>query len=249
MDPIEKRKSNSLLTTRERDCAVKNTILRSKNDRMSITMQNERNQFTKSLDFEAKKLREKLTLLMPPTSTPAGSTTTETSIDSSKLKLPVIKRESRSVPCSPQLDGRKSLTHISLDNLNSSQPKLLEAWPRRGSSNDADTQRCSPSMIRQQGRSISGRRATLPTTSFTNAEDSKYVNVSPLMPRNLKLREFSRRESLLKELPALNQSDTPLQGDTLKDQFNSLETCRYLRQGTKEDGKEANESKEMTDTE
>ncbi|XP_068684638.1 uncharacterized protein [Montipora foliosa] len=246
MEPIEKRKSNSVLTTRERDCAVKNTLLRSQNDRMSITMQNERNQFTKSLDFEAKKLREKLTLLMPPTSTntkiDTGSTTTETSIESSKLKLPVIKRESRSVPSSPQLDGRKSLTQISWDNLSSSQPKLIEAWPRRGSSNDADTQRCSPFMLRQQGRSISGRRAT-------NAEDSKYVNVSPLMPRNLKLRELSRRESLLKELPALNQSDTPLQGDTLKDQFNSLETCRYLRQGTKEDGKEANESKEMTDTE
>lgn len=245
MEPIEKRKSNSLLTTRERDCAVKNTILRSKNDRMSITMQNERNQITKSLDFEAKKLREKLTLLMPPTSTntkiDAGFTTTETSIESSKLKLPVIKRESRSVPSSPQLDGRKSLTQISWDNLSSSQPKLIEAWPRRGSSNDADTQRCSQFMLRQQGRSISGRRATLPTTSFTNAEDSKYVNVSPLMPRNLKLRELSRRDSLLKELPVLNPSDSPLQGDTLEDQFNSLETCRYLRQGTKADEKEANE--------
>lgn len=238
MERGEKTKSSSSLTAKERNCVVRNIILRSTNERISVSMQSERNQFTKSLNFEAKKLREKLTLLTPRTNTnsnldAASSTMKEPSFDTGKLKLPVIKNESRSAPCSPVLDKRKSIPQCSSDNANSSLPKPIEAWPRRRSNDDAVYSLTStPVMLRKLGRSTpyqEGRRASLPVPpSPPNAEENNNVKVSPLMPRNLKLRQLARREGVLKEFTV--EGETQDQGPTLEDQFKSLGTCRYLRQ-------------------
>lgn len=219
-------------------------------------MQNEQNQLTKSLNFEAQKLREKLTLLTPRANTnsnldAASSTTKEPSFETSKLKLPVIKNESRSAPCSPLLDNRKSITNFSSnisDNVNSSQSqaKRTEAWPRRISTNDAvDLQRSSPLVLRKPDRLTSYRQerpACLGPPSLPYTEENNNVKISPLMPRNLKLRQLARWESLFKEF--LVKGETPDMGPTLEDQFKSLGTCRYLRQGTKDDLKESAEATE-----
>lgn len=259
MERAEKTKVSSLLTAKERNCAVQNTILRSTNERKSVSMQNEQNQFTKSFNFEAKKVREKLNLLTPRANTnsnldAASSTTKEPSFETSKLKLPVIKNESRSAPCSPLLDNRKSITNFSSnisDNVNSSQSqaKRTEAWPRKVSTNDAvDLQRSSPLVLRKSDRLTSyrqGRPASLGPPSLPYTEENNNVKISPLMPRNLKLRQLARRESHFKEF--LVEGETPDMGPTLEDQFKSLGTCRYLRQGTKDDLKESAEATEVTD--
>lgn len=256
MERGEKNKGSSFLTAKERNCAMRNTILRNTNERISVSMQNEQTQLTKSLNFEAKKLREKLTLLTPRANTnsnldAASSTAKEPSFETSKLKLPVIKNESRSAPCSPLLDNRKSISNFSLDNVNSSQSqaKPKEAWPRRLSTNDAvDFLRSSPVVLRKSDRLTSyrqERRASLGPPSLSNTEENNNVKISPLMPRNLKLRQLARRESHLKEF--LVEGETPDQGPTLEDQFKSLGTCRYLRQGIKDDLKGSDEATEMTD--
>ncbi|XP_015757309.1 PREDICTED: uncharacterized protein LOC107336758 [Acropora digitifera] len=256
MERAEKTKGSSLLTAKERNCAVRNTILRSTNEKISVSMQNEQNQLTKSLNFEAKKLREKLTLLTPRANTnsnldAASSTTKEPSFETSKLKLPVIKNESRSAPCSPLLDNRKSITNFSSnisDNVNSSQSqaKRTEAWPRRISTNDAvDLQRSSPLVLRKSDRLTSYRQERLGPPSLPYTEENNNVKISPLMPRNLKLRQLARWESLFKEF--LVEGETPDMGPTLEDQFKSLGTCRYLRQGTKDDLKESAEATEEAD--
>lgn len=234
----DKPKSESLLTVKERNWAVRNSILKSTNQRINDSMQNERHQFAKSMDFQAKKLREKLTLMMPSTK-PSGakndarSSAKEDSDD--KLKLPVIKRDVKSAPSSPNLGGRNSV--FSCDNLSVSPSGREDLVRRRGSYNDIESPRGSPVISRQTRRSFSyhgERRPTLVPPILTGIEEGN-DKVSPLIPRNLKLREAARRGSVLK---AVANERSAQQSQTLEDQFKSLGTCRYLRRGTEGDLKE-----------
>ena len=241
-------KSGSLLTAKERNWAVKNSILKSTNQRLNDSMQNERNQFTKSMDFQAKKLREKLTLMTPSTNYPSGakidarSSAKEENSDD-KLKLPAIKSEVKSAPSSPNLGRRNSI--FSWENLSVSPPGGKDLVSRRSSNNDIESPRRSMVINRQMRRSFSYRgecRPTLVPPILTGVEDGN-DKVSPLIPRNLKLREAARRDSVLKTL-ANEHEVSAQQTPTLEDQFKSLGTCRYLRRGTESDLKEL--AKEMS---
>lgn len=233
-------KSNSSLTVKQRNCAQRNSLLRQTNQRISASIQNEHNLFAKSMEFEAKKLRQKLTVLIP-CRTKTNSTnnvrspTKEEETSEDKLKLPVIRNEVKSAPCSPSQERRRST--FSWDNLNvSSTGKDVL---RRGSFNDIafESQRSSPIPRRKTSRSFSSRgelcpQFLTPVQVSPSSEDGNSSKVSPLMPRNLKLREQARRDSLLKLFP--NEGDKP-QSPTLEDQFKTLGSCRYLRRDTEGD--------------
>jgi len=235
-----KEQIGSSLTVKQRTCAQRNSLLRHTNQRISASIQNEHNQFAKSMDFEAKKLRKKLALMIPWT-TPNGMNDTKSTAraDNSddKLKLPAINSEAKSAPCSPNPARRKDT--FSWDNLSVSPPSS-EAWVlRRSSFNDIDSPRSSPVITRKMSRSLSyrgERRPTLVPPVSPGAEEGN-ANVSPLLPRNLKLREQARRCSILRAFTT--ESDSP-QSPTLEDQFKSLGECRYLRRGTDGDVKVIN---------
>lgn len=240
---MDAKESNSpSLTVKQRDCAQRNSLLRHTNQRISVSIQNEHTRFAKNMDFEAKKLRKKLTLMMPWTK-PNGMndvrspTREEPSEDT--LKLPIIRSQPKSAPCSPNLGRNK--TNFSCDNLSISPPGP-EAWAlRRGSFNDIDSPRNSPVISRKMSRSFSyrgERRPTLVPPLSPGSEDGN-VKVSPLLPRNLKLREQARRESSASALKAFTtDSNAGALSPTLEDQFKSLGTCRYLRRATEGDVKD-----------
>lgn len=229
-------RSNSSLTVKQRNCAQRNSLLRQRNQRISASIQNEHNLFAKSMEFEAKKLRQKLTVLIP-CRTKTNSTnnvrspTKEEETSEDKLKLPVIRNEVKSAPCSPSQERRRST--FSSDNLNVSATG--KDVLRRGSFNDIafESQRISPVPRRKTSRSFSYRGELCPPFQVSpSLEDGNPSKVLPLMPRNLKLREQARRDSLLKLFP--NESDKP-QSPTLEDQFKTLGSCRYLRRDTEGD--------------
>ena len=229
-------RSNSSLTVKQRNCAQRNSLLRQRNQRISASIQNEHNLFAKSMEFEAKKLRQKLIVLIPcKTRTNATnnvrSLTKEEETSEDKLKLPVIRNEVKSAPCSPSQERRRST--FSSDNLNVSATG--KDVLRRGSFNDIafESQRISPVPRRKTSRSFSYRGELCPPFQVSpSSEDGNPSKVLPLMPRNLKLREQARRDSLLKLFP--NESDKP-QSPTLEDQFKTLGSCRYLRRDTEGD--------------
>ena len=223
-------KSNSSLTVKQRNCAQRNSLLRQTNQRISASIQNEHNLFAKSMEFEAKKLRQKLTFLIPCPRLPCSTTTNSTNnvrspakeeeTSEDKLKLPVIRNEVKSAPCSPSLERRRSRA-FSWDNLNVS-PTGKDIL-RRGSFNDIafESQRSSPIARRKTSRSFSYRgelcpQFLTPEHVSPRSEDGNPSKVSPLMPRNLKLREQARRDRLLKLFP--NEGDKP-QSPTLEDQL------------------------------
>ena len=191
-------RSNSSLTVKQRNCAQRNSLLRQTNQRISASIQNEHNLFAKSMEFEAKKLRQKLTVLIP-CRTKTNSTnnvrspTKEEETSEDKLKLPVIRNEVKSAPCSPSLERRRSRA-FSWDNLNVS-PTGKDIL-RRGSFNDIafESQRSSAIARRKTSRSFSYRgelcpQFLTPEHVSPRSEDGNPSKVSPLMPRNLKLRE------------------------------------------------------------
>lgn len=251
METKEKNMSGSSLTVQERNWVARNSILKSTNERLSVSMQNERNQFAKCMDLEARKLRGKLTLLMsrsnPNIKKAARSLSKEeNSEDACKLRLPTIKSEVRSAPSSPLSLARRK-PGLCWDNLSVSPPGS-GAWVfRRGSLPDVDSPRRSPVLSRQVRRSSSYReehRPSLVPAISPGAEESS-PKLSPLVPRNLKLRVLARRGSgLIKGLP--NESDVPPLSPPLEDQFKSLGACRYLRRGT--EGEVDSFAKETRDT-
>ena len=234
---MEETSKNSSLTVKQRNCAQRNSLLRHTSQKINASIQSQHNQFERSMDFEAKKLRKKLTLMIPNAVNNARTQAAwkkENGEENgqNKLKLPVIKKKPSSAPCSPTLGQRKS--HFTWNNLNilppsANRPLLL----RRASYNDVnDSPRSSPVMTRKISRSFSYRdnlRPTLvPLSPPPPASEDPNGRTSPsLLPRNLKLREQARRERLQKA----EQTESP-QSPTLEDQFNSLGTCRYLRRAT-----------------
>ena len=243
-----KELSSSSLTVKQRNCAQKNSLLRHTNEKINASIQNEHNQFAKSMDFEAKKLRQKLTIMMPWTKPNAtndarsrSSTKEENSEDN--LKLPAIKTEAKSAPCSPNLNQRKSV--YSWDNLSISPPE--QEVLRRGSFNDItfESPRNSPGLRRKTSRSFSYRGERRPTLAppLSPTSENATPKLSPLLPRNLKLREQARRESILKVTTSENDE---AQSPTLEEEFKSLGTCRYLRRGT--DGNVKDLAKEAPET-
>lgn len=237
---MEEQPRNSALSIKQRNCAQRNSLLKHTSQKISASIQSEHNQFERSMDFEAKKLRKKLTLMIPNAVNDARTSATkeENSEENGlhKLKLPVIKNEPNSAPCSPTLGHRKS--HFTWNNLSVSPPSP-SPLPRRGSYNDiSDSPRSSPILSRKMSRSFShrDRRPTLvPLSPPSSGTEDLSGRTSPsLMPRNLKLREQARRESVLKASLGQNEIESPAQSPTLEDQFKSLGTCRYLRRATLE---------------
>ncbi|KAL9954865.1 hypothetical protein ACROYT_G042450 [Oculina patagonica] len=236
---MEEQSRNSALSIKQRNCAQRNSLLKHTNQKISASIQSEHNQFERSMNFEAKKLRKKLMLMIP---NPANDTRTSSTKEENseengqhKLKLPAIKNEPNSAPCSPTLGHRKS--HFTWNNLSVS-PSSPIPMPRRGSYNDiSDSPRNSPILSRKMSRSFShrDRRPTLvPLSPPSPGTEDGSGRISPaLMPRNLKLRDQARRESVLKASLAQNEIESP-QSPTLEDQFKSLGTCRYLRRATLE---------------
>lgn len=245
-DPAIPASKSSALTIKQRDCAQRNLLLRRTNQKVSASIQNEHNQFERNMDFQAKQLRKKLTLLIPGSKPNAMNDTRlcATKEDNSaeenglhNLKLPVIKTQASSAPSSPTLDRRNS--NFSWNNIISmSPPSPSPLTLRRGSYNDiSDSPRSSPSLsrTREMSRSFSyhrDRRATLMSLSppSPGLEDGNVKSSPSLLPRNLKLREQARQESILKA----SEVESPPLSPTLEDQFKSLGTCRYLRRGTLE---------------
>lgn len=229
---------NPSLTCKQRNCAQRNSLLRHTSQKINASIQSQHNQFERSMEFEAKKLRKKLTLMIPNAVNNARIRTTwkEENCEENgqnKLKLPVIKKESSSAPCSPTLAQRKS--SFTWNNLNMLPPSPSPLMLRRASYNDiSDSSRSSPLMRRKVSRSFSYRDGLRPalvplSPPLPVSEDPNGRTSPSLIPRNLKLREQARREGLQKaEQTELESPQSP----TLEDQFNSLGTCRYLRRAT-----------------
>ena len=236
---MEEPSKNSSLTFKQRNCAQRNSLLRHTSQKMHASIQSQHNQFERSMDFEAKKLRKRLTLMIPNAVNKVRTQTTwkEESCGENgqnKLKLPpVIKREPSSAPCSPTLGQRKS--HFTCNNLNMLPPSPNPLMIRRASYNDiSDSLRGSPVITSKISRSFSYRDCLRPALSPLSppqpaTEDGNAGTSPSLLPRNLKLREQARREGLYK---AEQTELEPPQSPTLEDQFNSLGTCRYLRRAT-----------------
>lgn len=235
---MEEASKNSSLTFKQRNCAQRNSLLRHMSQKINASIQSQHNQFERSMDFEAKKLRKKLTLMIPNTVNNARTQTAwkEENCEENgqnKLKLPVIKKEPSSAPCSPTLVQRKS--HFTWNNLNMLPPRSSPLMLRRASYNDiSDSPRSSPVMTRKVSRSLSYRDrlrpALIPLSPPPPTTEDVNGRTSPsLVPRNLKLREQARREGLHKA--EQTEIESP-QSPTLEDQFNSLGTCRYLRRAT-----------------
>ena len=235
---MEEPSKNSTLTFKQRTCAQRNSLLRHTSQKINASIQSQHNQFERSMDFEAKKLRKKLTLMIP---NAVNKTRTQTAWKEencgengqNKLKLPVIKKESSSAPCSPTLGQRKA--RFTWNNLNMLPPSPNPLVLRRASYNDiSDSPRASPLITRKISRSFSYRDRLRPaliplSPPPPTAEDANGGTSPSLLPRNLKLREQARREGLHKaEQTELESPQSP----TLEDQFNSLGTCRYLRRAT-----------------
>ena len=235
---MEEPSRNPSLTCKQRNCAQRNSLLRHTSQKINASIQSQHNQFERSMEFEAKKLRKKLTLMIPNAVNNARIRTTwkEENCEENgqnKLKLPVIKKESSSAPCSPTLAQRKS--SFTWNNLNMLPPSPSPLMLRRASYNDiSDSSRSSPLMRRKVSRSFSYRDGLRPalvplSPSLPVSEDPNGRTSPSLIPRNLKLREQARREGLQKaEQTELESPQSP----TLEDQFNSLGTCRYLRRAT-----------------
>lgn len=234
---MEEQARNSKLSIKQRNCVQRNTLLKHTGKQINASIQSEHNRFERSMNFEAKKLRKKLTLMIPNAANDARTAATkeENSEEDNpnKLKLPVIRNEPNSAPCSPTLGTRKS--HFTWSNLSVSSPIAIPL-PRRGSYNDiSDSPRSSPALSRKMSRSFSyrDRRPTLvplspPSPGLEDGSDR--ISTPPLLPRHLKLRELARRESVKASLEQ-NETESP-QSPTLEDQFKSLGTCRYLRRAT-----------------
>lgn len=235
---MEEPSKNSSLSIKQRNCAQRNSVLRHTSQKINASIQSEHNQFERKMDFEAKKLRKRLTLMIPNAVNNARTTATkEENCDANgqhKLKLPIIKNEPSSAPCSPTLGQRKS--HFTWNNVNMLPPSPSPLMLRRGSYNDiSDSPRSSPVISRKMSRSFSHRDrrpALAPLSPPPPATEDANGRISPsLLPRNLKLRELARRESLLKAGLEQTEVESP-QSPTLEDQFNSLGSCRYLRRAT-----------------
>ena len=232
---MEEQSRNSTLSIKEKNFVQRNSLLKHTSQKISASIQSEHKQFERNMNFEAKKLRKKLTLMIPSARNEARTSATkeENSEENGlhKLKLPVIKNEANSAPCSPTLGHRKS--HFTWNNLSVSPPCPSPPL-RRGSYNDiSDSARSSPvAILRKMSQSFSyrDRRPTLiPLSPPSPGIDDSSGKISPsLLPRNLKLREQARRESVLKANLEQNEIESP-QSPTLEDQFKSLGTCRYLR--------------------
>ena len=235
---MEEPSKNSSLSFKQRNCAQRNLILRHTSQKINASIQSEHNRFERSMDFEAKKLRKKLTLMIPNALNNARTQTAwkEENCDENgqnKLKLPVIKKEPSSAPCSPTLGRRKS--HFTWNNLNMLPPSPNPLMLRRASYNDvSDSPRSSPVITRKASRSFSYqdrlRPALIPLSPPSpTTEDGNGSTSLSLLPRNLKIREQARREGLHKA--EQTEIESP-QSPTLEDQFNSLGTCRYLRRAS-----------------
>lgn len=236
---MEEPSKYSSLTFKQRNCARRNSLLRHTSQKINASIQSEHNQFERSMDFEAKKLRRKLTLMIPNVVNNARTQTAwkEENCEENgqnKLKLPVIKKEPSSAPCSPTVGQRKS--QFTWNNLNMlSAPSPSPLMLRRASCNDvSDSPRSSPALTRKISHSFSYRDrlrpALVPMSPPPPVTEDVNGRTSPsLLPRNLKLREQARREGLHKA--EQTEIESP-QSPTLEDQFNSLGTCRYLRRAT-----------------
>ena len=237
---MEEQSKNSGLSVKQRDCVQRNSLLRQTNQKISASIQSEHNQFERKMDFEAKKLRKKLTLMIPGTkpTTNSDARFCPKKADNSEedgsniLKLPAIKKELHSAPCSPNLGHRKSI--FSWDNVNLSPPSGPNPLVlRRGSFNDIRAD--SPAFTQQASRSFShrdrpsGLLQSSPLSPGLEPDNSGKTSPS-LLPRNLKLRELARRESFKASLGQIEME--PPQSPTLEDQFKSLGSCRYLRRAT-----------------
>lgn len=238
---MEEQPNNCELSVKERNCVQKNSLLRQTNQKISASIQSEHNRFERKMDLEAKKLRKKLTMMIqiakPVTNKDAGSCSpskTEDSVDaSSKLRLPAIKTEIKSAPCSPILGHRKTTfpwENVSLSPHSGSNPLPI---PRRCSYNEIfPSPQGSPILTRQSSSSFLNRDRPSELIQLSPRSPGLEENngkLSPsLLPRNLKLREQARRDSLLKATPGMQST----QGPSLEDQFRSLGSCRYLRRAT-----------------
>ena len=238
MRKMEEPSKNPSLTFKQRNCAQRNSLLRHTSQKINASIQSQHNQFERSMEFEAKKLRKKLTLMIPNAVNNARIQTAwkEENCEENgqnKLKLPVIKKEPSSAPCSPTQRQRKS--NFTWKNLNMLPPSPSPLMLRRASYNDiSHSSRRSPLIERKVSRSFSYRDRLRPTLVPMSppppvSEDPNGRTSPSLLPRNLKLREQARREGLQKaEQTELESPQSP----TLEDQFTSLETCRYLRRAT-----------------
>ncbi|XP_022778098.1 uncharacterized protein LOC111319612 [Stylophora pistillata] len=240
---MEEQSNNSELSMKERNCVQRNSLLRQTNQKINASIQSEHNRFERKMDLEAKKLRKKLTLMIqiakPGTNlnNDAGSCSpskTENSVDvSGKLKLPVIKSETKSAPCSPTLSHRKATflwEKATLSPHCGSNPLPI---PRRRSYNEIfSSSQGSPVLTRQSSSSLlhRGRPSELIQLSpRSSGLEENNGELSPsLLPRNLKLREQARRDSLLNATSGMQSTQSP----SLEEQFKSLGSCRYLRRAT-----------------
>ena len=219
---------------KQKSYVQRNLFLQKANQRLSVSLQTEKNLYERRMDLAAKNLKKKLTLLIP---------TNKPSINSAKgengckiLKLPEIGNGISSAPSSPTLKrvssdiwgGRFNIPRLSQTSL-SPTPNNLPI--RRGSCTDVDMFKSSP---------LLARRAASRTSSLPKEQRVSSVGVAQEDRRSRVAQGFNdasgaKKSKLTNAGSSKKWNDTIPPSPSLGKQFEALGSCRYLRRSIGED--------------